>query len=352
MDRVERIASALPENSAALVITGCNRFYLTGFRSSLGYLFISRDSSALYVDSRYFEAAGQTVKSVPVRLFKKLSEAFAEFTAGKGFKQLFLEDEISVADFRRIVSLSDIPVSDSGLLSSELCRLRAVKAPAEIEAVTAAQRIAERAFDKLLSLIKPGVSERELACELDYTMRRLGADDISFETIAVSGEKTSMPHGVPGDRKLRNGDFITFDFGALKDGYHSDMTRTVALGSCSDEMRQVYDTVLEANRRCLGVLKAGLACREADAAARDYIKAAGFGEYFGHGTGHSVGLEIHEEPSLSPSSDDILETGNIVTVEPGIYLPGKFGVRIEDMALITDGGCINLTKQDKNLIVL
>lgn len=351
MGKLEKIAAALPENSAALILTDVNRRYVSGFKSSLGYLFISRAESALYVDSRYFEAAERQVKSLPVRLLTKLSDAMKEFL-GDRFESLYLEEEITVADRRQIAKISEIPLADDSLLSDTLHKLRAVKDEDEIAAITKAQRIAEAAFERLLPMIRPGVSERELAIELDYQMRKLGADDLSFETIAVSGENSSMPHGVPGERKIQNGDFITFDFGALKCGYHSDMTRTVAVGHCTDEMREVYDIVKTAGEKCLEILRAGLPCKDADAAARDYIEQAGYGKYFGHGTGHSVGLEIHESPNLSPRSEAVLQSGNIVTVEPGIYLPGKFGVRIEDMARITDDGCVNLTKTPKDLLIL
>lgn len=351
MDAIAKIAAALPENSAALIMTEHNRRYACGFKSSLGYLFISRAESALYVDSRYFEAAERQVKNVAVRPLGRLADAMRDFLQNR-FDCLYLEDEITVAVRRQIISLCDIPVADDSLLSELLHRLRAVKSAAEVDAVLRAQRIAEAAFDQLLPQIRPGVCERELAIELDYTMRRLGADDLSFETIVVSGENSSMPHGVPGDRKLQNGDFITFDFGAVKDGYHSDMTRTVALGECSAEMRSVYETVKTAGERCLAALCAGLSCKAADAVARDYITQAGYGDCFGHGTGHSVGLEIHESPNLSLSSDAVLQVGNLVTVEPGIYLPGKFGVRIEDMALICESGCKNLTNTPKELLIL
>ena len=181
---------------------------------------------------------------------------------------------------------------------------------------------------------------------------RNGAEALSFDTIAVSGKNSSMPHGVPTDKTVEDGDFITLDFGAVVDGYHSDMTRTVAVGYVTEEQERVYDTVLKAQQASLDVIRAGISCFDADKAARDIITDAGYGDYFGHGTGHGVGIEIHELPNLSPRSTAILEKGNIVTVEPGIYLPGKFGVRIEDMVFVTENGCKNLTSSQKSLIVL
>lgn len=183
-------------------------------------------------------------------------------------------------------------------------------------------------------------------------MLRGGAEALSFETIAVSGKNSSMPHGVPSFKKIEAGDFVTMDFGAIVGGYHSDMTRTVAVGYATDEMKNVYNTVLNAQIRCLNSLKAGLSCKEGDSIARKYIENEGYGEYFTHSTGHGVGIEIHEYPNLSPASESVLQAGNIVTVEPGIYIPCKFGVRIEDMAYITENGCRNLTTAPKELIIL
>lgn len=351
MDNIKKLERFLPDGAAALVLTGVNRRYLTGFASSLGYLFICRGSAVLYVDSRYYEAACLACSGCEVRLLKKLSDALCEIGGEFDFDSLMLEDEISVGEFERLKGMITYPVS-VGSLSGELHRMRSVKSQFEVDNIVKAQRIAEAAFERILPLIKPGVSERELAIELDYTMRCLGAEDISFETIAVSGENSSLPHGVPGTRKVKNGDFITFDFGAVYGGYHSDMTRTVAVGSADDEMRKVYDTVLSAQENCISRLRSGLSCCEGDAAAREVIEKAGYGEFFGHGTGHSLGLEIHESPSLSPSCDDDLSENIIMTVEPGIYLPGRFGVRIEDMVLITADSCVNLTVAPKQLLIL
>ena len=203
-----------------------------------------------------------------------------------------------------------------------------------------------------MTFIKPGVTEKQIALELDFYMLSHGAEAVSFETIAVTGAKSSMPHGVPDETVVKNGDFITMDFGAVCKGYHSDMTRTVAVGEVTEEQKTVYETVLKAQKNALSVLKKGLPCSEADKAARDIIDNAGYGDYFGHSTGHGVGVEIHENPTLAPKSTDILEIGDVVTVEPGIYLPGKFGVRIEDMALITENGYENLTSSPKELIIL
>ncbi len=227
-----------------------------------------------------------------------------------------------------------------------------MKTEDEVEKIIAAQRIAEKAFEHILGFIKPGKTEKEVRLELEYYMLSHGADDLSFETIAVAGVKTSMPHGVPGDNVIKSGDFVTMDYGALVDGYHSDMTRTVAVGDITDEQIKVYAAVLEAQLAGLNSLHNGISGVDADKAARGVIEKAGYDDCFGHGTGHGVGVEIHEAPTLSPRSKHVLKTGHVVTVEPGIYVPGKFGVRIEDMALITDDGCRILTDCPKELIVI
>lgn len=351
MQRIEALRARLPEGAAALILTEVNRRYFTGFASSLGYLFLSGERALFYTDSRYIEAAEKTASGCEVRLFERLSDVLRQAVTDLAADRLLAEEEITVSTLRRLEALAPCPVEADGL-SEMISALRQIKSAEEVDAIRKAQRIAEAAFDRLLPQIRPGVSERELAIELDYTMRRLGAEDLSFETICVSGENSSMPHGVPGERKLRPGDFITFDFGAVFGGYHSDMTRTVALGHVDDEMRQVYNTVLQAQEAGLAVLCPGLPCREGDLAARSVIEAAGYGRYFGHGTGHSVGLEIHEEPRLSPGCVVPLEPGMIMTVEPGIYLPGRFGARIEDMVCVTEDGCENLTAAPKELLIL
>ena len=237
-------------------------------------------------------------------------------------------------------------------MEDRLEKIRQIKEPREVEHIVAAQRIAEQAFDQLLEMIRPGVTEQRLAAELNYRMLRLGAQGMSFNIIAVSGANSSMPHGVPTAKEVQAGDFITFDFGALVEGYHSDMTRTVAVDHVTDEMSLVYDTVLRANKAGCQAIQAGLGGRDAHNVALDIIAAAGYGEYFAHGLGHCVGLEIHESPRASLTSRDVLEVGNVITVEPGIYLPGKFGVRIEDMIWISPEGPVNLTQTPKELLIL
>ncbi|MBQ6626388.1 MAG: aminopeptidase P family protein [Ruminococcus sp.] len=222
----------------------------------------------------------------------------------------------------------------------------------EINKIKIAQKIAEKSYLELLNFVKEGVTERELSVELEYLMKKNGAEKVAFDLIVVSGVNSSLPHGVPSDKRIENGDFITFDIGAVYDGYHSDMTRTVALRSVTDEMREIYDIVLKAHYKAADMIKSGNSIASVDSAARDYISEMGYGEYFGHTTGHGVGLEIHETPTVYHTNKEILEPSMVITDEPGIYLPDKFGVRIEDMYLVTENGCESLALIDKELTIL
>ena len=215
-----------------------------------------------------------------------------------------------------------------------------------------AQEITDRAFADVLTKIKVGMTEKEVQTELIYCLYKNGADNLAFDPIVVSGPKTSMPHGVAGDRVIREGDFITMDFGALYKSYCADMTRTVAVGYATEEMKEVYETVLKAQKAAIAATKAGVKGKDVDAVARKIIADAGYGEYFGHGYGHSLGMEVHEAPSCSPAGETVMQAGVISSAEPGIYLPGKFGVRIEDVVIFTENGCENITHSPKNLIIL
>ena len=339
---------------AVIIFSEVNRRYFTGFPSSDGYLVVTKDDATLFVDSRYVEAAEKSVTACNVLLFKKASEDIKNYLKEKSVIKAYTERNhisVSTADFLKTAFLP-CRVTSSKKLEKAIDESRITKTDYEIESIKAAQKIAEDAFDHILTFIKPGVTEKQIALELDFYMLSHGAEAISFETIAVTGQNSSMPHGVPDDTVVKSGDFITMDFGAVVNGYHSDMTRTVAVGEVTEEQIKVYETVLTAQKTALNILKAGLDCCEADKAARQVIEDAGYGEYFGHSTGHGVGVEIHEAPTLAPKSKGALQVGNVVTIEPGIYLPGKFGVRIEDMALITENGFENLTTTPKELIIL
>ncbi len=347
------IAKSLPENTAALVFTEVNRKYLTGFESSLGYLLISQNDSCLYVDGRYILAAKQKVKVCRVELLTKAQTCITEYIVKNNITTVFLEDTVTVSQLNGFKAmLSEIDVTADCDLRKNIEILRQIKTPYEIERITEAQRIAEKAFLEVLNFIRVGVTERDIAAELEYRMKKYGSEMPSFDTIAVSGYKSAMPHGVPDVKLIEAGDLVTMDFGAVVDGYRSDMTRTVAVGHATDKMRLVYDTVLSAQKAAEKAVKPDIKCSDVDKAAREVITNAGFGRYFTHSLGHSVGLEIHESPSLSASSADTLKIGQIITDEPGIYIDGEFGVRIEDMLLVTEEGSKNLTNCEKSLIIL
>ncbi len=354
MEKINNLRAFLKSSHEAILIYSPeNRRYFTGFPSSDGYLLVTKDDAVFFTDSRYIEAAQKhsVCRAEPVT---KVANEVKEYVRKNSIFKIYTERNrlsVNMADFFKTVFLP-CRVVPSKRLEKKISELRMVKSQDEVECIKKAQAIAEEAFEYILTFIKPGVTEKQIALELDFYMLSHGAEALSFETIAVTGKKTSMPHGVPDDTVVESGDFITMDFGAVYKGYHSDMTRTVAVGSVSDEQRKIYEIVLQAQKSALSLLRAGEACQKADAAARDIISNAGYGKFFGHGTGHGVGVEIHEEPNLSPNYESPLKVGNVVTVEPGIYLPGKFGVRIEDMALITEDGYENLTKTPKELIVI
>lgn len=350
---IKQLQDSLEKDRAYLISSPENRRYLTGFASSDGYIFITKTQSVFLTDSRYIEAARKTVRGCgEVEMLTSFSAQISDLVKKTSTKTLYTESErLSVSEFQNICTAAGCECL-AEKTDTRINALRRKKSNEEKLKILAAQSIAEKAFDHILKFIKKGVTEREIALELDFFMLKNSAECVSFETIAVSGKNSSMPHGVPSDKKIENGDFITMDFGAVVDGYHSDMTRTVAVGGVSSEQAKVYETVLLSQKKSLDILKEGVSCFDADKAARDVIAAAGYGEFFGHGTGHGVGIEIHEQPRLSPKTKQILNFGDVVTVEPGIYLPEKFGVRIEDMAFITENGSENLTKAPKSLIIL
>ena len=344
----------LSGGEAALLLSEENTRYFTSFQSSNAVLLVTADTALYFTDSRYLEAARHAASGCDdVLELKNLKDSVAPVVEACGAKTLLLEGaRITVRRYETIRGLFPSCTADTDRLDDMVDQIRAVKTAEEVAFVTEAQRIAERALRSLLPEINVGAVERELQLRLDYAMLRGGAEALSFETILISGPNTSKPHGVPTDRKIARGDFVTVDFGAVVHGYHSDMTRTFAVGEVSDKMKQVYDTVLAAQTAGLSALQSGKRGKEIDTAAREIIAQAGYGDCFGHGLGHGVGVEIHENPVLNQRSDWVLKEGHIVTVEPGIYLPGEFGVRIEDMALITPDGCRNLTAFEKDLIIL
>ena len=357
MSHLTKLQAALSslEVDGAIISSEINQHYLSGFLYSDGYLLVTPTHAYLLADFRYTEAARAAVTEFEViRPVGTMLDGLKELIDGHSLRRLALEEaSLSCATYQKFQEHFPGCTLCTGA-SELLSRLRTVKTPEELEKIGRAQRITDLAFTHILDFISPNVTERELALELEFFMRRSGAEGVAFQTIAVSGAASSLPHGVPSDVKLRPG-FLTMDFGARVDGYCSDMTRTVVLGRADEDMKRVYHTVLAAQAAALAQIHEGMRCRDADEIARRIIRDAGYGACFGHSLGHGVGLFIHEAPSLSSRAPEsaVLERGNVVTVEPGIYLEGKYGCRIEDMVAIDHNGNLhNFTKSPKELIEL
>ena len=331
-----------------------NRFYFSGFKSSAGAVVITKNNAFLLVDFRYFENAKRNVKCLEVLMFSSLYNILNEILNKENIKEIFLEtDYLTLDNFKSLKQkLNGFSISEDNKICEIITQMRSIKDSEELGFIQEAQSITDNAFSHILEFIKPQKTEKEIALELEFFMRKNGSCGVAFETIAVSGKNSSLPHGVPTDKEIHNGDFITLDFGAVVGGYCSDMTRTVAVGNVTDKMREVYDTVLHAQTEALKNIKPNYECKSIDGIARDIIENAGFSGCFGHGLGHSVGLEIHESPSFNTRDETLLQEGMVLTVEPGIYIENEFGVRIEDMVYITDNGYENLTKSPKGLIIL
>lgn len=357
-DAVKQLQNNLDEKTAFLIEDWLNLRYFTETNIAEGVLIITQSEVYFLTDSRYIESAKNQLKSsnVTVMLQKKYYNDIADVLKDCGIETIRIElEKASVDKFNRMAKAFEkfgIEVDKTDGADKIIDSLRAVKTEDEIAKMKAAQKLTDDAFTHILPFIKEGVGERDIALEIEFFMRKNGAEGVSFNLITITGKKTSMPHGVPSYDIIKKGDFFTMDIGCKYDGYCSDMTRTVAVGNVTDEMKNVYDIVLQAQNATLSMLKAGVRASDADKAARDVIVNAGYGDCFGHATGHSVGLFIHESPTLSPRSKDVLKSGNVVTVEPGIYLENKFGVRIEDMVVIRENGIDDLTQSEKNLIIL
>ena len=356
MTSIQKLQAVLCDGEAALIASPAARHWLSGFFADDGAILLTADTAVYLLDSRYIEAGQKAVTALPCALMTRLFESVALFLGEHGAATLLMEaEQTTVASKARLQdALGDsVVLCADGRLDAAIEQGRRIKTDTELKNLRAAQALTDDGFSYILPRLSPGRTEREVALELEMYLRKNGSEGVSFDFIVASGENGSCPHAVPSDRTLQNGDLITFDFGAVVGGMHADMTRTVALGTISDKQKEIYGTVLSAQAAALSVIGAGVRCTDADKAARDVIAAAGYGDYFGHSTGHGVGYEIHEAPNLSPrAGDKLLEVGNVVTVEPGIYLPGVGGVRIEDMVLVTQNGTENLTKSKKSLLIL
>ena len=344
-------------SEGVLISSEINQRYLSDFDYTDGYLLILSEKAYLLADFRYIEAARKTVSSEDFEVIMPEGSMLSEIALISEINRLeriYVEDAtLSCAMLEKLRDTVK-SVEFVGGASAAIFDGRAVKFSWELEKIAKAQSVTDKAFEYILGVIRPDMTEIEVALELEFFMRRNGAEATAFETIAVSGKASSMPHGVPRNVKLEQG-FLTMDFGAKVDGYCSDMTRTIVLGSADDAMKRLYNTVLDAQMAALEMICEGVECRGVDKVARDLIDNAGYRGCFGHSLGHGVGMYIHESPRFSSSAPEgeLLRRGNVVTVEPGIYIAGKYGCRIEDMiAIDCEGNMINFTKSPKELIVI
>jgi len=336
---------------AILITNLANIRYLCGFSGSEGALLLARDEAWFLCDSRYTTQAADEVRGAEIREFSAKFEAVCSLLTEKKIRRFGIEaTHMMVSDFRQLSERLD--GCELVGIGATLDSIRSCKDQDEIEILGRVASLASASLEAVLTSLVPGIRETDFALELEIEMRRRGAEARAFDFIVASGERGAMPHGRASDKVLRTGELVTIDFGAVKDGYHSDETVTVAVGRPSDRGREIHDIVRQAHDRAIAAVRPGISCRDLDAVARDYIREQGYDPYFGHGLGHGVGLEIHEKPVISPRSEVIIEEGMVFTIEPGIYVPGFGGVRIEDTVAVTADGCVILTKAPKNLIVL
>ncbi|GAE31863.1 M24 family metallopeptidase [Alkalihalobacillus hemicellulosilyticus] len=352
MSRLEALREQFSEHNidALLITSSYNRRYMANFTGTAGVALITNRDAIFVTDFRYMEQAKEQAKGFEIvehtgPIFAEVTQQCQKYKVKKlGFEQAHVTYEYYQLYQQALVDTELVPVS--GLVEE----LRLIKDAAEIQKVQAAATIADAAFDHIVSYIRPGLKEIEVANELEFFMRKEGATSSSFDMIVASGYRSALPHGVASEKVIESGELVTLDFGALLNGYCSDMTRTVAVGTINDQLKEIYDTVLQAQLKGMEGIKPGLTGKEADALTRDYIEKKGYGAYFGHSTGHGLGMEVHEEPRLSQMSKTVLKPGMIVTVEPGIYLAGVGGTRIEDDTLITADGNRSFTHSTKELL--
>lgn len=353
MSNLEKLRTLLHPGQALLLTSRYSRHYATGYDLAEGMALVSPSDSRYFTDGRYLEAAQNHIQGFTVYGINRLTgytKLLNEAIDALGITELGIEENyLTLREYEELKSALHAGLSP---MNAQIHAFRRSKEDSELETMRKAQRIADKAFAEVLPRIHVGMTELEVQAELIYCMYKNGAQGLSFDPIVVSGPNTSMPHGVAGSRKLQRGDFLTMDFGVLYNGYCSDSTRTVAIGYATEEMRRVYDTVLQAQQAGIAVTRAGIPGCQIDAAAREVIRQAGYGEYFTHSYGHSLGLEIHEAPNATPANTEPMPERAVVSAEPGIYIPGKFGVRIEDVTILTRDGCEDITNMPKNLMIL
>jgi len=355
MDRSNKLIDMMHigAGEAVLLHKPANMFYVSGYTGE-GLVLLTASTKTIITDFRYTEQAEMQAPGFAVCMTSKDCDhnqaAFNILKTQNITKAYYEDDHITVRAYREMEKVMEgvsfLPVDKAPE------KLREIKDEAELEKMARACKITSEAFMFILGVIKEGMTEREIAHELENYILTHGAQELAFHTIIASGENGSLPHAIPGERKVRRGDMITLDFGAKVDGYCADMTRTIALGEPSEKMRHVYNVVFAAQQMAQDALAAGKVCREIDAIARDYISAQGYGDNFGHGLGHSLGIDIHENPRLSMLCTDLTQENQVLTVEPGVYLPGIGGVRIENSCVVTKEGCYSLTTAPKELIIL
>lgn len=346
--RIQKLLESANDDEAIFISSYPNIFYYSGFKSEDAFLLISKDKRLIITDSRYTVQAKEQAPEFEVidiscgfkNIFSKISENRIGFE----------EQNITVAQHEKYQSAIDNKTLFA--MQDKINAPRRRKDDVEIKKITEAEKLGDEAFTYVLDKIKAGITEKDIAFELEFYMRKHGAAGLSFETIAASGIRGAMPHGLASEKIIKNGELLTLDFGCILDGYCSDMTRTVAIGNVSDWQREIYSIVLKAQSTALKSVSIEKKCSEIDAAARKIISDAGYGKNFGHALGHSVGIEIHENPNFSPKSNDTVEVGNVITVEPGIYIENMGGVRIEDVIAVTENGIVNITHSPKELIII
>lgn len=346
--RLERLRSQLKEGEGILVSDPKNAFYFSGINSSNIHLYVTHEKAVLLTDFRYQQAAEENEAGFSVvadgSLISKLKDLMTEET-------VYIEQAFLTVHFYKML-LDHFPKKEFPNVKSMIMDIRLIKDGGELEKLKKAQQIADAAYLEMLSFVKEGVSEQELKAELEYRMAKRGAQKTSFDTIVLFGPHAALPHGEPAGRTLSKGDAMLFDFGCVFEGYCSDVTRTVFFGEVSPKMQHAYETVLTAHQLARDFIGAGKSCSDADSIAREYIIKNGYPDAFGHSLGHGVGVKVHEHPTLGQSSTEIFQNGMVFSVEPGIYLPGEFGIRIEDTYYLNDGSLISTTKLDKELMII
>ncbi|GGG84577.1 aminopeptidase P family protein [Staphylococcus pragensis] len=352
MDKIAKIHDLLNKQDldAVVILSDYNRRYVSEFTGTSGALVISKKENKLITDFRYIEqATNQAVNFDIINRSGSINDEIISIINSRNFQKVGFEGHLVSYDTYQILNQASAQLISIG---NRIEQIREIKTPEEIEKIKVAAKIVDDTYDYLLKTVKVGMTEREVKALLESKMLELGADGPSFDTIVASGYRGALPHGVASDKVIERGDMITLDFGAYYRGYCSDITRTFAIGEPDAQLKEIYDIVLKSQIKAINEIKSGMSVKEADALSRDYIVAHGYGAEFGHSLGHGIGLEIHEGPLLSKNANGTIEVNNCVTIEPGIYVDGLGGVRIEDDILITENGCEVFTKCTKDLIIL